>query len=118
MLQITAGIFSGRSNPTWVVADEAEARATLSEIVKDRGLLADTAPAAAGLGFRGLWIDVLSDELTQDFGLGTNVYLGAIRVQRRSTPRHRYRVPIPSRPRSDTLLSYARSSIIRLLGTQ
>lgn len=77
MLQITADIFSGRSNPTWVVADEAEARATLNELVKNRRLLADTAPASAGLGFRGLWIDVLSDELTQDFGLGPGVYLAA-----------------------------------------
>jgi hypothetical protein len=77
MLQITADIFSGRSNPTWVVADEAEARATLSELVKNRGLLADTSPSAAGLGFRGFWIDVLSDELTQDFGLGPSIYLAA-----------------------------------------
>jgi hypothetical protein len=75
MLQITADVFSGRPNPVWVVSDETEARATLRELVSDRSLLADAEPAESGLGFRGLWIEALSDELALDFQLGQPVYL-------------------------------------------
>jgi hypothetical protein len=75
MLQITADVFSGRPNPSWVVGDETEARATLRELVADRSLLADAEPEAAGLGFRGLWIAPTSDELAGDFDLTQPVYL-------------------------------------------
>lgn len=77
MLQITADVFSGRPNPVSVVADEAEVRATLQELTRDRGLLSETAPAQAGLGFRGFLIEALSDELAQDFQLGPSLYLAA-----------------------------------------
>jgi hypothetical protein len=75
MLQITADVFSGRPNPVSVVSDEAEVRATLRELTADRSLLADAEPAQSGLGFRGFWIEILSDELAQDFGLRPAVYL-------------------------------------------
>jgi len=54
MLEITVDIFSGRQNPSWVLADEAEARAIMRDLLKDRQLLADAPPASAGLGLRGL----------------------------------------------------------------
>ena len=75
MLQITADIFSGRPNPTWVVGDETEARATLRELVRDRSLLTESGPALGDLGFRGFRIEPLSDELAQDFQLGPSLYL-------------------------------------------
>lgn len=77
MLQVTADVFSGRPNPVWIVDDETEARATLRELVKERSLLADTTPAQAGLGFRGLQIEMLNDELAQDFNLPAVSYLAA-----------------------------------------
>ena len=74
MLQITADVFSGRPNPVWVVTDEQEARATIRELLKDRGLMAESAPAEAGLGFRGLIVDALNDELAGDLG-ASRLYL-------------------------------------------
>jgi len=75
MLRITANIFSGRPNPVWQVGDEAETRAMLRELTSDRGLLTDAEPAQSGLGFRGFWIEPLSDELAADFDLGAAMYL-------------------------------------------
>jgi hypothetical protein len=77
MLQVTADVFSGRPNPVWIIHDEAEARAILRDLVKDRPLLADAPPAQAGLGFRGLLIEPLNDELAYDFDLRGAVYLAA-----------------------------------------
>ncbi len=75
MLRIMADIFSGRPNPTWEVGDESEVRATLRALTADRGLLTDAEPPEGGLGFRGFRVEVLSDELAQDFGLGAATYL-------------------------------------------
>lgn len=74
MLRITADIFSGRPNPVWKVSDEGDARATLRELTIDRSLLAE-GPAGSILGFRGLRIDTLSDELAQEFGVSASLYL-------------------------------------------
>jgi hypothetical protein len=75
MLQITADMFSGRPNPTWIVADEQEARSVLKELADRRSLLAETAPADLGLGFRGLEVEILNDELAQDTGLPNRSYI-------------------------------------------
>jgi hypothetical protein len=77
MLQVTADVFSGRPNPVWIIDDEAEARAVIRELVKDRSLLADAPPPQAGLGFRGLQIEPLNDELARDFDLRATSYLSA-----------------------------------------
>jgi hypothetical protein len=75
MLRITADIFSGRPNPVWEVGDEAEVRATLRELTADPSLLTDDTPAESGLGLRGFRLEVHTDELAQDFGIGSPVYL-------------------------------------------
>jgi hypothetical protein len=77
MLQVTADVFSGRPNPVWIIEDEAEARTILRDLVKDRSLLADAPAAQAGLGFRGLLIEPLNDELAHDFDLRGAAYLAA-----------------------------------------
>jgi hypothetical protein len=77
VLQITADVFSGRPDPSWVVTDETEARAHLRELMKDRQLLSDGPSAQAGLGFRGLRIEPLSDELALDFNIPRSLYLAA-----------------------------------------
>jgi hypothetical protein len=75
MLQITADMFSGRQNPAWIVADEQEARSVLKELADRRSMLAETAPADLGLGFRGLEVEILNDELAQDTGLPNRLYV-------------------------------------------
>jgi hypothetical protein len=75
MLRVTADVFSGRPDPSWIIADEAEARATLRELTKERSLLTEAAPATAGLGFRGLRVEALTDELANDFGLDAPAFL-------------------------------------------
>ena len=75
MLQVTADIFSGRPNPSWIVSDEKEARAVLTEIARSRDLMTDAVPVGAGLGFRGMVVEPLSDDLAHDFGVTPSVYI-------------------------------------------
>src|SRR3954447_2142597 len=77
MLRITTDVFSGRPDPSWIITDEAEARATLRDLLRDRQLLTDAAAPDAGLGVRGLRIEPLSDELASDFDVTRPVYLPA-----------------------------------------
>ncbi len=75
MLQITADVFSGRPNPVWIVTDEREVRAILREITRDRDVMAEAAPPEAGLGFRGMIVEPLSDDLAQDFDVPSSTYI-------------------------------------------
>lgn len=75
MLQITADVFSGRPNPTWTVTDEREARAILNELAQNPTLLTNTPPAEAGLGFRGVIVEPISDHLGEDYGLASSLYV-------------------------------------------
>src|SRR3954469_23419026 len=77
MLRITTDVFSGRPDPSWIITDETEARATLRDLLRDRQLLTDAAAPDAGLGLRGLRIEPLSDELASDFDLTRPIYLPA-----------------------------------------
>jgi len=75
MLQITVDVFSGRPNPSYVLADDAEARATIKELVRDRALLTDAPGPDAGLGLRGFYVEPLNDELAQDFGVAPRLFV-------------------------------------------
>lgn len=75
MLRISADVFSGRPNPEWIITDEQEARTTLKEIANNRSVVAQSAPGNAGLGFRGLMVEPLSDELAKDYDLPASLYL-------------------------------------------
>jgi hypothetical protein len=79
MLQVTADVFSGRPNPSWLVTDEQEERAVLRDIAQDRSVISDGAPADAGLGFRGVIVESLSDdnELSRagDAGTPSSIYI-------------------------------------------
>jgi|SRR5215211_7827527 len=69
MLIVTGDIFSGRDNPTWLVEGQ-EAQAVLRELALNReALMAQELGAEAGLGYRGLIIDLQSDTLTEEYGL-------------------------------------------------
>jgi hypothetical protein len=75
MLMITPDVFSGRPNPSSVITDDAEVRATMKDLMRERALLTDSAAADGGLGLRGFFIDVLNDELAGDFGASSRLYL-------------------------------------------
>jgi hypothetical protein len=77
MLRVTADVFSGRPNPEWIITDEQEARAALKEIAGARAVMAPQAPVEAGLGFRGVIVEPLSDELARDFDIPASAYLAA-----------------------------------------
>jgi hypothetical protein len=76
MLQVTADMYSGRTNPSWLVTDEKEIRASLRELSRRQSSIANEARAAAGLGeLRGMTIDVQDDEAAMEFGLPASLYL-------------------------------------------
>ncbi|WP_031068786.1 hypothetical protein [Streptomyces sp. NRRL WC-3742] len=80
MLRITADIYSGRPNPVADIDDEAEARAALRELARDRDLLSgarSTEAQTGGLGLRGLWLETFDDELARDFDVEPRVFLPA-----------------------------------------
>jgi hypothetical protein len=77
MLQITADVFSGRPNPSWILSDEKEARTVLRELSLNRRIVAEAAPSAAGLGFRGFLVETVSDELARDFDMPSSIYMAA-----------------------------------------
>lgn len=77
MLRITASVFSGRPDPEWIITNEQEARTMLKEIERNRSVVSQSIPAEAGLGFRGLVIEPLSDELAKDFELPSSMFMAA-----------------------------------------
>jgi hypothetical protein len=74
---MTADVFSGKPAPEWIITEEQESRTTLKEIAKNHSIVAESALAEAGLGFRGFTIEPLSDELAQDFELPASMYMAA-----------------------------------------
>ena len=86
MLTITADVFSGRPNPVWFVDDENEARMALDALTKERNLILPDVPPEAGLGFRGVQIELLDDAIGGRFDLPSSFYvpLGHLSRQARS----------------------------------
>jgi hypothetical protein len=75
MLKITADVFSGRPNPVWLVDDENEARAALDALTRERSLILPDVPPEAGLGFRGMRIEMLDDAIGGRFDLPSPFYV-------------------------------------------
>lgn len=75
MLLVTADIFSGRPNPSWVVTDENEEKALLRDILNHRDIVTAAAPEVAGLGFRGVIVEPASDEFAQDAEVPATMYI-------------------------------------------
>ncbi len=72
MIRVTADIYSGRPNPTWIVEDEAKAREILKQAVEGGAQVGAQEMAQPGqLGFRGFVIESTEDDLAKDFGLET-----------------------------------------------
>jgi len=68
MLRVTVDVFSGRPNPQWVVTYD-DARTLLQSIAKGPEVIEHSDPATFGLGYRGLKIDLLSDDLHREMRL-------------------------------------------------
>ena len=62
MLRITADLFSGRPNPTWT-AEADEARELFREISQNPSATGGLDEGFQGLGYRGLIVEVLSDNI-------------------------------------------------------
>jgi hypothetical protein len=68
MLKVTADVFSGRENPRWLV-DDKEAQTVLKELATARDAVMDVDSGPQELGYRGLVVEPLSDNLTAEYGL-------------------------------------------------
>jgi hypothetical protein len=75
MLQITADMFSGLPNPTWM-ADEAEAKALLQEMAQNQAAITAVDQGYQGLGYRGLIVDTLSDNVSDKYDLPSTFRIG------------------------------------------
>lgn len=76
MLKITADVFSGRPNPTWLVSENADVQDALREVAQVSSTLASEAAPEGQLGeLRGFYVDVASDHLAADHGLPAALYL-------------------------------------------
>ncbi|MEB3180334.1 MAG: hypothetical protein VKL59_15055 [Nostocaceae cyanobacterium] len=71
MLKVTADIFSGRENPSWIL-DENQAKDIIKQIANNRGVVADSNSGFQGLGFRGMSLEFLSDEIHSQYNLPAN----------------------------------------------
>ena len=77
MFQITADMFSGRPNPTWTVEAE-EAKTLMQEIAQNRSAVAAVDQGYQGLGYRGLIVDAMSDNVTDKYYLPSSFRIGHI----------------------------------------
>lgn len=68
MLRVTVDAFSGRLNPSWIL-NERETGDVLKDISRNRGMVADVAAGFTGLGFRGVVLEPLSDDVGQGLDL-------------------------------------------------
>ncbi len=76
MLTITADIFSGRPNPSWVVSDEQEVQTALGAVAQTTGLASTESAQLGGLGeLRGFYLDIANDELAADSGVSSSLYV-------------------------------------------
>jgi hypothetical protein len=68
MIRITADMFSGRENPVWEVEGD-EAKSLLQEIGRNPESVAALDEGPQGLGYRGLIVESLADNVTSKYGL-------------------------------------------------
>jgi hypothetical protein len=68
MLKVTADVFSGRENPQWIVEGQ-EAQKALKDLANSPSAVADINSGSQELGYRGLVVEPLSDNLTAEYGL-------------------------------------------------
>ncbi|MFB2974607.1 hypothetical protein [Microseira sp. BLCC-F43] len=70
MLRVTIDVFSGRPNPSWLL-DENEAKEVLKEIANNRAVVASTESGYQGLGYRGILVELVTDDTVEQYSLPT-----------------------------------------------
>jgi hypothetical protein len=75
MLQITADMFSGLNNPTWMVGDD-EFKTLMQEIAQNNSAITGVDEGFQGLGYRGLIVDALSDNISDKYDLPSTFRIG------------------------------------------
>jgi hypothetical protein len=81
MLRITADVFSGRPDPSWLITDESEVRTILRDLTTDPDLFAEGEPTDGRLGLRGFSIEPLDDQLALDFDITDRTYVAVGRAR-------------------------------------
>lgn len=69
MLQVTIDAYSGLRNLSYVISNPEEANALLKEFSRNRDVITDVNTGYSGLGFRGVIVELLSDDGSQAFDL-------------------------------------------------
>src|SRR5215207_1016238 len=62
MLKIEVDMFSGRTNPVWIVTDGTETKQLLDAVAEAKGVTAKPGTGFTGLGFREVRISLLGDD--------------------------------------------------------
>ena len=75
MIQITADMFSGLPNPTWMV-DGDEFKALMQEMAQNQSAITAVDEGFQGLGYRGLVVDALSDNVSDKYDLPSTFRIG------------------------------------------
>jgi hypothetical protein len=83
MLKITVDIFSGRPNPSWIIDDD-RGKEILDQIAKKPELIAKIDEGYDGLGYRGIHIELMSDESIKGIPSQFAIANGAVKNQKES----------------------------------
>lgn len=76
MLHITADLYSGRTNPSWLATNDDDIRIALRDLAKNRAAVTAQSPSQGLLGeLRGFHVQVQSDELALDHDLPSSLYV-------------------------------------------
>jgi hypothetical protein len=75
MLLVTADVYSGRSNPSWIVQDEDTSREVLRAIARQRGMVTGLEAGYQGLGWRGFIVQLMDESHTRRFDLPSSFRL-------------------------------------------
>jgi hypothetical protein len=78
MLRIEIDTFSGRPNPAWIITDRAKTEKFLRAVGDMRGAMAKQGAGFSGLGFREVWVSLVSDDIERPKGVPAQFALASI----------------------------------------
>lgn len=102
MFKVTVDLFSGRPNPSWIVAD-SRGDELLKKIASERQVISKPTGGYDGLGFRGITIDLLHDEKAEKLPSSFTLANGVSKDQKTSI--------LLARTIIDQMLRYEKSSM-------
>jgi hypothetical protein len=69
MLRVTADVFSGRPNPTWIIPDDNEVERIRGALTERPAAFSPPGEGAHGVGYRGVQLEFLGDDDDENFKL-------------------------------------------------